>query len=187
MAWPPRFEAPVPADQGAPLDLVLGLGSNLGDRVARLDFAVARLSEIATIVAVSSLYETAPVGPPQPHFLNAAVRLAWPRAAHELLSATLEIERLAGRERRERWGPRTLDLDLLWIRGRCVDAEKLTVPHPRLHERPFALLPLLEVAPDAADPRTGALYATIAAALDRSGVRQLATNEFRWLARPPAP
>jgi 2-amino-4-hydroxy-6-hydroxymethyldihydropteridine diphosphokinase len=187
MAWPPRFEAPFLGGPGAPLDAVLGLGSNLGDRAARLEFAVARLSEIATIVALSSLYETAPVGPPQPHFLNAAVRLSSPQGAPELLAAALEIERLAGRERRERWGPRTLDLDLLWIRGRCVDAEQLTVPHPRLHERPFALLPLLEVAPDAADPRTGARYAAIVGALDCSGVRRLPANEFRWLARPQAP
>lgn len=187
MAWPPRFEAPVPLDLGSSLDVVLGLGSNLGDRAAQLEFAVARLAEITTIVAVSSLYETAPVGPPQPHFLNAAVRLSTACAASELLTAALEIERLAGRERRERWGPRTLDLDLLWIRGRCVDAEELTVPHPRLQERPFALLPLLEVAPDAADPRTGARYAALAAALDCSGVRRLSANEFRWLARPPAP
>lgn len=187
MAWPPRIETAVPADQGSSLDLVLGLGSNLGDRAAKLELAVLRLAETANIVALSSLYETAPVGPPQPHFLNAAVRLSTSLSPAQILSWALEIERSAGRERRERWGPRTLDLDLLWIRGRWVQEAELTIPHPRLHERPFALLPLLEVAPDAADPRTGTRYATLLAELDCSGVRRLSAHETSQLAdeRPP--
>lgn len=187
MAWPPSFEARIPAEPGLlTLDVVLGLGSNLGDRAGQLTFAIERLSAMGTIVGVSSLYETAPVGPPQPHFLNAAVRLATPRSPAQILAAALDIERQAGRERRERWGPRTLDLDLLWIRGRLVDEPSLTVPHPRLHERPFALLPLLEVAPDAADPRTGARYAAAVAVLDGSGVRRLPMSEARWLSPPLA-
>jgi 2-amino-4-hydroxy-6-hydroxymethyldihydropteridine diphosphokinase len=160
--------------------VVIGLGSNLGDRAAWLQFATDYLQEIGTIVGLSSVYETAPIGPPQPHYLNAAARLLSERSPAELLVVALEIERSAGRERRERWGPRTLDLDLLWIEGRCVDEAGLTVPHPRLVERPFALLPLLDVAPDAADPRTGQRYAAIAAALDHSGVRRLDAAEFTW-------
>lgn len=186
MAWPPRFEASLPENRGSDLDIVLGLGSNLGDRAARLEFAVGRLGQIAEVIALSSVYETAPIGPPQPHFLNAAVRLSTPDSATQLLARTLEIERLAGRERRERWGPRTLDIDLLWIRGRCVDEVALTIPHPRLHERPFALLPLLDVAPDAADPRTGRHYSAVAATLDCSGVRRLGSSEFLWRAQSPS-
>jgi 2-amino-4-hydroxy-6-hydroxymethyldihydropteridine diphosphokinase len=171
----------------APLDVVVGLGSNLGARAALLELAVARLSKMGSLVGLSSVYETAPVGPPQPHFLNAAVRLLSELSPSELLTMMLEIERLAGRERRERWGPRTLDLDLLWIRGRCVEEPGLVVPHARLHERPFALLPLLDVAPDAADPRTGAPYAAIALSLDCAGVRQLSPDEFSWTALHSSP
>jgi 2-amino-4-hydroxy-6-hydroxymethyldihydropteridine diphosphokinase len=169
-----------PAGPATPLDVVVGLGSNLGERAALLELGAARLGEIGSIVGLSSVYETAPVGPPQPHFLNAAVRLWSERSPSELLAALLDIERLAGRERRARWGPRTLDLDLLWIRGRCVDEAGLSVPHARLHERPFALLPLLDVAPDAADPRTGERYSAIALTLDCAGARRLTSEEFRW-------
>lgn len=160
--------------------MVVGLGSNLGDRSALLELGVARLREIGRVVGLSSMYETAPIGPPQPHFLNAAVRLLTERSPLELLVVVLEIERGAGRERRERWGPRTLDLDLLWFSGRYVDEAGLTVPHACLVERAFALLPLLDVAPEAADPRTGQPYAALASALDCSGVRRLDSTEFRW-------
>lgn len=169
-----------PVSSATLVDVVVGLGSNLGARSALLELGAARLSKIGSIVGLSSVYETAPVGPPQPHFLNAAVRLLCELAPNQLLAAVLEIERLAGRERRERWGPRTLDLDLLWIRGRWVEEAGLSVPHARLLERPFALLPLLDVAPDAADPRTGAPYAAIVPTLDCAGVRRLSSDEFRW-------
>jgi 2-amino-4-hydroxy-6-hydroxymethyldihydropteridine diphosphokinase len=145
-----------------------------------LALGAARLLEIGSVVALSSVYETAPVGPPQPHYLNAAARLLTRHSPLEVLRAVLEIERTAGRERRERWGPRTLDLDLLWIRGRQVDEAGLSVPHPRLCQRAFALLPLLDVAPDAADPLTGQPYARLLPALDCSGVRRLLEGEFRW-------
>ena len=168
------------AGSAVPLDVVVGLGSNLGARSDLLELGVAGLAKIGSVVGLSSVYETAPVGPPQPHFLNAAARLASELSPNELLAALLEIERLAGRERRERWGPRTLDLDLLWIRGRSIEEPGLSIPHARLHERPFALLPLLDVAPDAADPRTGAPYAAIALTLDCAGVRRLSSDEFRW-------
>jgi 2-amino-4-hydroxy-6-hydroxymethyldihydropteridine diphosphokinase len=153
-------------------DAVIGLGANLGDRRAALVWAVRRCAEFGELVAVSSLYETDPVGgPPQPDFLNAAVRLGTDLAAGPLFARMLDLERGAGRQRRERWGPRTLDLDLLWIRGTCLVAEHLQVPHPRLEARPFALLPLVEVAPDAAHPDSGTAYAVVLAGLDASGVR----------------
>jgi 2-amino-4-hydroxy-6-hydroxymethyldihydropteridine diphosphokinase len=87
-----------------------------------------------------------------------------------LLAETLRIERLAGRERRERWGPRTLDLDILWIRDTRVSAPGLEVPHPRLRARAFALRPLIDVAPDAVDPADGVFYADVLAGLNEEGI-----------------
>jgi 2-amino-4-hydroxy-6-hydroxymethyldihydropteridine diphosphokinase len=144
---------------------VVGLGSNVGDRLANLRFAASRLAEDARacVLGRSRVYETAPVGgPPQGDFLNAAIALSWSGEALELLDACLAIERELGRVRDEtavRFGPRTIDLDILWIDDLAIDHPHLVVPHPRLHERAFALAPLLDVAPDAIDPTTGARYA----------------------------
>lgn len=160
------------------MDAVIGLGANLGDRRGTLARAVAALGERTTLVAVSSLYETAPIGPPQPDYLNAAARLQTDLDPASLLALMMDIERRSGRERRERWQARTLDLDLLWIRGRSLDTPELQVPHPRLTERAFALLPLVEVAPDAADPTTQTQYARLAPELDASGVRIVAPPDW---------
>ncbi|WP_394826341.1 2-amino-4-hydroxy-6-hydroxymethyldihydropteridine diphosphokinase [Pendulispora albinea] len=131
--------------------VVLGLGANLGDRRATLSEAARRIaSNIAPIEAASWVYETAPVGPPQPHYLNAAVLLRWPDDdLRGLLARLLEVELSLGRVRAERWGPRTIDVDILWADEVALASPELTVPHPRLHERAFAVLPLLDVAPDA--------------------------------------
>ncbi len=160
------------------LDAVVGLGANLGDRRTLLGRAVAALFAEPGIRgrAVSALYETDPVGPPQPDYLNAAVRLELDGTPEALLDVLQAIELRSGRTRTERWGPRTLDLDLLWLDGVEVATARLVVPHPRLHERRFALSPLLDVAPDAVDPRTGT---PIARALDG-----LAEGGIRWLAGP---
>ncbi len=135
------------------VEAVIGLGSNVGNRRLYLKGAVAALGRLGRVVAVSSLYETAPVGgPAQGDYLNAVAVLATARSPREVLEGLLDIERSAGRERRERWGPRTLDLDLL-LYGRSQVAEPgLKVPHPGLGERRFVLVPLLEVRPDAALP-----------------------------------
>src|SRR5262245_31986820 len=137
------------------MDVVVGLGGNLGDRETTLASAVSEVAAHGTILAVSALYETAPVGPPQPAYLNAATRMETPLSPRTLLESLLAIERRHGRERAEKWGPRTLDLDILWILGAVVDEGDLIVPHPRLRERRFALVPLLDVAPDARHPATG--------------------------------
>lgn len=158
------------------IDAVIGLGSNQGDRRSRLATALGALGALGQVTAVSALYETAPVGPPQPDYLNAAARLRTPLEPDELMHELLAVERRAGRERRERWGPRVLDLDLLWIFERPVRGE-ITVPHPRLRQRGFALWPLVDVAPDAADPETGERYLELARALGSAGVSRVAV---RW-------
>ena len=120
--------------------------------------ALARIERNMTVRACSRVYETAHVGNiVQPPFLNAAIEVASPLPPARVLDALLGIEAQLGRDRgadAARWGPRTIDLDILWIEGCVVDEPHLTVPHPRLTERAFALVPMLEIAPDAVDPRT---------------------------------
>ena len=157
-------------------DTVIGLGSNLGDRLLALASALRALRSIAEPTALSAVYETAPVGPPQPAFLNAALRLSVPVPPSALLDQLLAIERGLGRVREERWGPRTLDLDILWIAGYSSVTPELTVPHAELAVRPFALVPLLDVAPEATDPRTGRAYADILSTLDASTVRLISAS-----------
>ncbi len=124
----------------------LGLGSNLGDRWAHLNHAIGRLPDV---VKISSVWETAPVGgPEQDNYLNVVVQLATDRTARQLLAVCREREADAERVRTERWGPRTLDVDVLWIDGERVDDHDLVVPHPRMFERAFVLVPLRELAPD---------------------------------------
>ncbi len=126
----------------------LALGSNLGDRRALLAAAVAALDDV---VAVSPVYETDPVGgPAQGSYLNIVVELRTERSARELLKVALELETTAGRRRRVRWGPRTLDVDVLWVDGETVDEPDLRVPHPRMYERGFVMVPLGDLAPDLA-------------------------------------
>ena len=138
----------------------VGLGANLGDREATIRAAVAALPGV---VAVSRLLETDPVGvTDQPRFLNGVAALETDLSARELLDRLLEIERELGRERRERWGPRTIDLDLLLYGEETVDEPGLTVPHPRLHERRFALEPLAELEPDALIPGRGRVEIVLA-------------------------
>ena len=129
----------------------LALGSNIGDRVAHLQLAVDSLAATAGIdvVAVSRVYETAPVGgPPQDAFLNAVVAIETGLDAHVLLRRGQAIEEAAARVRAERWGPRTLDVDVLLVGDLQFDEPELTVPHPRMWERGFVLAPLRDVAPD---------------------------------------
>ena len=127
----------------------LGLGTNLGDRRSHLRRAVDAMPDV---VAVSSVYETEPVGgPDQGAFLNIVVELATELDPWALLEVCRSLERAAGRERRVRWGPRTLDVDVLWIEGVELRESRLTVPHPRMYERNFVVVPLLELAPDLTD------------------------------------
>jgi 2-amino-4-hydroxy-6-hydroxymethyldihydropteridine diphosphokinase len=131
------------------LDYVIGLGANLGAREAAFASAITRLDATAgcRVLCVSPFYESEPIGPPQPLYLNAAVRLESSLAPEPLFEALLEIERAHGRVRRERWGPRTLDLDILWA-TESFEGGQLTIPHTCLVDRSFALAPLLDVAPE---------------------------------------
>lgn len=132
----------------------LGLGSNLGDRLAHLQSAVDALAVEpgVRVVALSRVYETAPVGgPEQGPFYNAVVAVETSLDPHALLHLAQRLEAAAQRRRTERWGPRTLDVDVLVVEGDAVDEEDLTVPHPRMWERGFVLAPLRDVAPDLVD------------------------------------
>lgn len=170
------------AEDGAPVVACLALGANLGDRAAMLRAAIDRIAacEGFELLAVSSFYDTAPVGPPdQPRYLNAAATVATRLGPREVLGRLLAIERALGRERNgTRWSARTIDLDLV-LHGDAVLREggdeavgtglgrgletgletglavALEVPHPRFRERAFVLVPLAEIAPDARDPVTG--------------------------------
>lgn len=124
----------------------LSLGSNLGDRREHLRVAVDALPDV---VAVSPVYETDPVGgPAQGAYLNLVVQLDTDIEPRELLGICHRIEAIAGRARAEHWGPRTLDIDIVWIDGVTLDDPALTVPHPRWRERRFVLGPLRDLAPD---------------------------------------
>lgn len=149
--------------------MVLGLGSNLGDRAENIAAALRALGEgpALRVIAASPLYETPPAGgPPQGDYLNGAVLVEASVSPREVLSRCLAVERSLGRVRPDpvRWGPRTIDIDVLWIEGLALREPDLIVPHPRLVERPFAVRPLVEVAPFATDPVSGALYRDVAAA-----------------------
>jgi 2-amino-4-hydroxy-6-hydroxymethyldihydropteridine diphosphokinase len=128
----------------------LGLGSNLGDRLGNLQAAVDLLgaSNGIRVVRSSRVYETSPVGPPQPDYLNAVVEVETDLDARALLEAGLDVERRLGRVREERWGPRTIDVDVLTYGSASIEEPGLTVPHPRMHERWFVLAPLLELEAD---------------------------------------
>ena len=131
----------------------VGLGANLGDREETSRAAVAELPDV---VAVSTLRETDPVGvTDQPQFLNGVAALDTELAPRELLDHLLAVERRLGRERKERWGPRTIDLDLLLYGNEVIDEDGLKIPHPRLHERRFVLEPLADLAPQLVVPGLG--------------------------------
>jgi len=133
-----------------PVRAFVGLGSNLGDRLANLQQAVRLLdaAEAVRVVRASRVYETSPLGPPQPDYLNAVVEVETTLSARGLLEACLGIEAVMGRVRGERWGPRVLDLDVLTFGREAIEEPGLAIPHPRMHERAFVLVPLFELNPD---------------------------------------
>jgi len=168
------------------IEAYIGLGSNLGDRLGNLAAAVAFLSREPgfTLRRVSLAYESEAVGPPQPPYLNAVARIGTllsPRATLQRLQA---IEERMGRIRRERWGSREIDLDLLIYGDRVVEETGLRIPHPLLEDRAFALVPLAEIAPDAIHPGRSLAARELR---DRLSPEQLATVKRYRAIRPPLP
>ena len=143
---------------------VLGLGANLGDRLAALRRAALLLhqAEDLRVVAASAVYETDAVGPPQPRYLNAAIRVETSRSPEALLDLALATEARMGRDRSTavHWGPRTIDIDLLYGFHASASGPRLRLPHAHLLERAFALAPLLDVAPELR-PRFGGILADL--------------------------
>lgn len=154
----------------------LALGSNVGDRLVTLERAVALLDAVdgLRVVRTSRVYETAPVGPPQPEYLNAAVEVETVLEPHALLQACLAVEQRLGRERLEHWGPRTLDVDILTFGDLQVDEPGLVIPHPRMHRRAFVLVPLRELEADPPLPGGRSLAEISLPPADVLGVRPYA-------------
>ena len=157
--------------------VVLSVGSNLGDRLGTLQGCVQAIGGLpgTDVLAISPVYETDPVGgPAQPDYLNAVLVMATRLAPLDLLAATQRIETGFGRvrERSARFGPRTLDVDIISYADEVRDDPVLTLPHPRAHERAFVLAPWHDIDPQAALPGRGAV-SDLLAGLDRSGIRQV--------------
>jgi len=170
--------------EGAGLDeelVYFCLGSNLGDRKANLEFGISGLKEAGVeIVRRSSLYETEPVElEDQPWFLNQVVAGRTSLPPRALLAACKRIEQAAGRREAVRFGPRVLDIDVILYKGMVVHEPELVIPHPRMLNRRFVLIPLLEIAPDIRDPETGVALAQVLAGLDEGKkVAKLKGNRF---------
>ncbi len=151
----------------------IALGGNLGDPLATLTAAIQVLSETPgiTVTARSSWYLTAAVGPPQPDYINGCVLIETAIEPHDLLTMLLDIENQFGRVREVRWGARTLDLDLLFYGDRIIETPRLEVPHPRLRERGFVLVPLREIAAGWIDPVTNFSIEKLCQMVDCSEVK----------------
>jgi 2-amino-4-hydroxy-6-hydroxymethyldihydropteridine diphosphokinase len=153
--------------------VVLSVGANLGDRLGTLQGCVQVIAGLpdTDVLAISPVYETAPVGgPPQPDYLNAVLLIQTGLPPRDLLDELHGVEAGFGRVRAERFGPRTLDIDIISYEGRVSDDPVLTLPHPRAHERVFVLLPWSDLDPEAELPGRGPVAALLAG-LDRTGVR----------------
>lgn len=147
----------------------LSLGSNLNNPLLQVKSAINEIqnSPQITLLASSSLYETPPIGPKQPNFINAALKIVTPLSPLQLLESMQRIEASHQRERTIHWGPRTLDIDLLLYNDQKIDIERLTIPHPFMHERAFVLLPLLEIEPTLETPMHGTLSKCLETLADR--------------------
>jgi 2-amino-4-hydroxy-6-hydroxymethyldihydropteridine diphosphokinase len=158
---------------------VIGLGGNLGDRRATLEGGIRAIADLPGVhlLGISSIWQTTPIGVPggdtQPDFYNAALAARTALAPRDLLALLLAIEQRFGRVRSTPNAPRTLDLDLLWIEGVRLHEPGFELPHPRLHERAFALAPLLEVAGDAREPGSGTPYPLFLERVGLAGVKKL--------------
>lgn len=159
-------------EEGKTQDVYLALGSNLGDRVRNLDTAKRHLSPQVEVVDESTIYETDPWGvTDQPDFLNQVVKVVTSLSPTELLPFLKDIEKRMGREDTIKYGPRVIDLDILSYGDRVIKGDQLEIPHPRMSERAFVLVPLMEIAPDWEHPVLNKSVEELVANLDQSGVR----------------
>jgi 2-amino-4-hydroxy-6-hydroxymethyldihydropteridine diphosphokinase len=150
----------------------IALGSNLGDSKQILNQALELLSQTSGIelISHSSWYETVPVGPPQPNYVNGCAILETELLPENLLQILLKIEQQFGRIRQERWGPRILDLDILLYGDLILEMPNLTIPHPRMNERAFVLVPLAEIAAHWIEPISKQTILQLSQAIDCSGI-----------------
>ncbi len=166
-----------PTDQ---ITVFLGLGTNLGNRRANLRRAVTALEQILTVQAISPVYRTAPWGQPdQPYFFNLCLKVATSLAPLSLLAQLKTIETDLGRRPSHRWGPRLIDLDILFYNGLILQSDTLIIPHARLAERAFVLAPLADLAPGLVHPQTGLSVGQMLAEVDATGVQKLAQPLFK--------
>jgi 2-amino-4-hydroxy-6-hydroxymethyldihydropteridine diphosphokinase len=150
----------------------LALGTNLGDRRANLRAAVEALAPAVRVMDASGIYETPAWGyEDQPPFLNMALKADTDLAPEALLAYLKKLESELGRTPSFHWGPRLIDIDILFYDGIMLDTPPLTIPHPRLHERAFVLVPLADIAPDLLHPKTGKTVQQMLEGFDRSGIR----------------
>lgn len=154
------------------VNCAIALGSNLGNSQEILDKALIELAKISGVklIAQSSWYETIPVGPPQPNYVNGCAVLETELLPEILLQNLLTIEQKFGRIRQERWGARTLDLDILLYDNLILEMPTLTIPHPRMNERAFVLVPLAEIAPNWVDPISQKSILQLSEEVDASGI-----------------
>jgi 2-amino-4-hydroxy-6-hydroxymethyldihydropteridine diphosphokinase len=164
-----------------PAQVFAGIGGNVGDTAHTLSAAVARIERESSVrvLASSPVYRNPPVGPQdQPDYLNAVIELEVLLSPQDLLSLFLAVEMEFGRVRAIRWGPRTLDLDILTYGDRIVDEPGLTIPHPHMHERPFVLVPLADLNPHAVHPVLNQSYCDMAEHVGREGLDRVDVSLF---------
>lgn len=158
--------------------VAIALGSNLGDSIVILGAAIKALERMPgiEIIIVSSWYQTKAIGPPQPDYINGCVSVRTEQKPHSLLQILLKIEKEFGRIRQERWGPRTLDLDLLLYDDLILETATLQIPHPRIRERAFVLAPLAEIEPYWIEPVSGKSIKELVKAVDCTAVNLLSNR-----------
>lgn len=151
----------------------LSLGSNLNNPLEQVKMAIKAIENIPEIDLLnrSSLYKTPPIGPAQPDFINAVIKISTSLSAHDLLTKMQAIEASHHRVREIHWGPRTLDIDLILFDTESIQTARLTVPHPFMQERAFVLVPLLEIAPQLETPQHGALQNILQTLEDRHAIK----------------